>query len=127
MSSLTKLMESKPILEKELSIYIKNLDFEPKLARIKITLRDGALLYVRYNNYNEYSYAIIYSKLELDRVRFDNYDDQWNVVTRPHHYHPRQCKNGFISPMNGNHKHDIPEFCNLIKSGKLISADFRFK
>lgn len=120
-------MGSKSILEKELSIYIKNLDFEPKLARIKMILRDGTLLYVRYNNYNEYSYAIIYSKLKFDRVRFDNYDDKWNVVTRPHHYHPRQSKDGFLSPMNGNYKHDIPEFCNLIKFGKLSSADFRFK
>ena len=36
------------------------------------------------------------SKLELDRVRFDNYDDQWNVLTRPHHYHPRHIKAGFF-------------------------------
>ncbi|MHA1489931.1 MAG: hypothetical protein ACTSRI_09765 [Promethearchaeota archaeon] len=43
MLSLIKLKESKPILEKELSIYIKNLNFEPKLARIRMTLRDGTL------------------------------------------------------------------------------------
>ncbi|MHA1489932.1 MAG: hypothetical protein ACTSRI_09770 [Promethearchaeota archaeon] len=85
------------------------------------------LLYVRYNDHNEYSYVIIYSKLELDRVRFDNYDDQWNVSTRPHHYHPHHSKNGFLSPMNGYHKHDIPVFCNLVKSGKLLSTNFRFK
>jgi len=126
MSSIKKLEESKSILEKELSIYIKNLNFEPKLARISLILRDDMNLYIRYNNHDEYSHVIIFSKLELDRVRFDNYDDRWNISTRPHHYHPRYLREGFSSPMNGNHEHDIPIFCNLIKSGHLRSSNFMF-
>lgn len=33
----------------------------------------------------KYSYTIIFSKFELDRCRFDNYDDRWEVSTKPHH------------------------------------------
>jgi len=76
MSSLEKLAKAKSILEKELSIQVKNLNFEPKLARIHIILRDNIQTFVRYNNYDEYSYNIIFSKKELDRCRFDNYDDK---------------------------------------------------
>ena len=39
MSSLEKLAKAKSILEKELSIQVKNLNFEPKLAKIHMFLR----------------------------------------------------------------------------------------
>lgn len=89
MSSIKKLERSKLIIEKELSIYIKNLYFEPKLARILVILRDEIHLFIQYNNHNEYAYSIIFSKIDIDRSRFDNYDDRWNVSTKPHHFHPR--------------------------------------
>ena len=47
MSGIIKLEHSKLILEKELSYSLKNLYFEPKLARIRIELRDGILLYIQ--------------------------------------------------------------------------------
>lgn len=127
MSSIKKLERSKLIIEKELSIYIKNLYFEPKLARILVILRDEIHLFIQYNNHNEYAYSIIFSKIDIDRSRFDNYDDRWNVSTKPHHFHPRHNKLGFLSPMNGNPEHDIPLFCKFVKSGKLFSPDFQFK
>ena len=51
MANLGKLLKSKFILEKLLSPYIVQLYFEPKLARIRIILRDEIMLYIRYNNY----------------------------------------------------------------------------
>ncbi|MGQ4874795.1 MAG: toxin-antitoxin system TumE family protein [Promethearchaeia archaeon] len=77
------------ILEKELSVQVKLINFEPKLARIHIFLRDNTQIFIKYNNYGEYSYSLFFSKRDLDRCRFDNYDDKWDVSTRPHHFHPR--------------------------------------
>jgi len=126
MLSIEKLIRSRLILEEELSIYTKILNFEPKLARIHVILRDKVQLFIRYNNHDEYSYCIIFSQMELDRCRFDNYDDRWDVITRPNHYHPRYNKLGFKSPMNGNPDHDIPKLCELIKSSKLLFKNFKF-
>lgn len=126
MSGIIKLERSKLILEKELSYSLKNLYFEPKLARYRIELRDGILLYIQYNNYDEYSYSIIFSKILLDRCRFDNYDDRWNVSTRPNHFHPRYDKSGYASLMTGDPDNDIKIICDLIKSGKLLSSNHRF-
>lgn len=126
MSSIKKLKRSKLIIEKELSIYLKNLYFEPKLARIHIILRDETKLFIQYNNHNEYAYSILFSKIELDRVRFDNYDDRWNVSTKPHHFHPRYNKVGFYSLMNGNPEHDISLFCKYVKSGELLNPELQF-
>ena len=53
MLSIKKLEHTKLIIERELSIYLKNLYFEPKLARIHIILRDETQLFIRYNNHNE--------------------------------------------------------------------------
>ena len=62
MASLGKLLKSKFILEKLLSPYIIQLYFAPKLARIRIILRDEIMLYIQYNNYDEYSYSILLNK-----------------------------------------------------------------
>lgn len=107
MSGIKKLERSKFIIEKELSVYLNNLHFEPKLARIQIILRDEIILFIRYNNHDEYAYSVYFSKIELDRCTFDNYDDRWNTSTKPHHFHPRHTKIGVSSPMNGNPEKDI--------------------
>jgi hypothetical protein len=109
MKSLEKLGKSKFLNEKELSITLQTLNFEPKLARIRVSLRNGTQIYIRYNDYGEYSYSIIFSKMRLDRCRFDNYDDNWNVPTRPNHFHPRFVGEGFKSPMIGNPDKDIQQ------------------
>lgn len=127
MKSLEKLDKSKLLIEKELSITLKTLNFEPKLARIHVSLRNGTQFYIRYNDYGEYSYSIFFSKMKLDRCRFDNYDDKWNVITRPNHFHPRFVKEGFKSPMIGHPNKDIQKLCTLLKSDKLLLKDFRFK
>ena len=127
MKGTQKLILAKTLLEQGLSVYLKNLLFEPKLARIFIELRDGLQIYIRYNNYDQYSYSIIFSLMELDRCRFDNYDDRWAVSTKPHHFHPQYDKEGFSSPMTGYPNKDIPLLCRLIKSGKIFFKNHRFK
>ena len=62
----------------------------------------------------------LFSKIQLDRCRFDNYDDRWPVSTRPHHFHPRYKKEAILSKMIGNPEEDIPYFCSLIKTEKII-------
>lgn len=123
MSSLQKLDKAKLLLHQYLSIHLISLKFEPKLARIHAILRDNVQLFIRYNNYDEYSYTVIYSKSSLDRCRFDNYDDRWEVTTRPHHFHPRKKKIGIQSPMIGNPEKDIQTLCELILSNKLYYTD----
>jgi len=53
MSSIKKLERSKLIIEEGLSIYLKKIHFEPKLARIHIILRNEISLFIRYNNHDE--------------------------------------------------------------------------
>ena len=75
---------------------------------IKITFFKGLVLYIRYNDYDEYSYQLIYSQKKLDRIRYDNYDDIWNVISKPHHFHPKGEKTAIESPMNGDPNYDVP-------------------
>ena len=122
-----KLRIAKVLLEKLFDDSIEDLLFQPKLARIKVRLRDRNIIFIQYNDYGEYSYSFIFSKIQLDRCRFDNYDDdRWDVSTRPNHYHPRNSKKGYKSKMIGEPKHDIPLLFNLYKSGILFSMNFRF-
>ena len=101
MSSLQKLDKAKLLLHQYLSIHLISLKFEPKLARIHAILRDNVQLFIRYNNY----------------------DDRWEVTTRPHHFHPRKKKIGIQSPMIGNPEKDIQTLCELILSNKLYYTD----
>ncbi len=73
-----------------------------------MTFFKGIGIYIRYNDFEEYSYQIVFSQEFLDRIRYDNYDEMWNVNSKPHHLHPRGKKAAFESPMNGEPKHDIP-------------------
>jgi hypothetical protein len=74
MKANEKLQIAKGILEKRLVLKIQDLTLYSNLERLKITLKDGTMIFIQYNNYNEYSYSIICSQLKLDRIRFDNYD-----------------------------------------------------
>lgn len=122
-SSLQKLDKARLLLNQHLSIHLITLNFEPKLARIHAILRDNVQLYIRYNNHGEYSYTIIFSNTSLDRCRFDNYDDRWEVSTRPHHFHPRKEKNANQSNMTGNPEEDMSYLCDLILSSRLYELE----
>ncbi len=84
-------------------------------GKLIITFMNGYSLYIRYNDFDEYSYQFMYSKKENDRFRYDNYDDRWNINTRPHHFHQRGSKSGIGSSMNGEPSHDIPLLLKYIE------------
>jgi Family of unknown function (DUF6516) len=95
------------ILEKQLNL---------KLKRVKYKLTDATIVYIQYNNYNEYSYSVIYSHLDQDLCRFDNYDQHWDVSTRPHHFHPRKNYDAQKSPMKGAPSEDMEELCRFLNT-----------
>ena len=119
MKATEKLKIAKDILEDHLKLRILALTLNRDLERLRLTLKDGTLIFIQYNNYNEYSYSIIFSNSEYDRARFDNYDKGWDVNSKPHHYHPRKEKIGKNSPMRGDPKQDMLALSEMIESGKF--------
>ncbi|MBN2152458.1 MAG: hypothetical protein JW839_13480, partial [Candidatus Lokiarchaeota archaeon] len=94
--------------------------------RLLASFRDGVVLYVRFNKHDQHSYSILFSESELDRCRFDNFDEKWLVSSKPHHFHPRMDKQAFKSPMNGNLDDDLPVLCRFLRTGLLYSKEHRF-
>ena len=115
MAAIDKLFTAKNLLQKKIKDYILTTSINLERKRLYVLLNDGIEIHIIYNNYDEYSYSIIYSKLELDRVRFDNYDKIWKVSTNPHHFHPRYKKKATSSKMIGDPKNDIPILCEFLK------------
>ena len=88
--------------------FIKDIILDKDRPVLKIVLYREINLYLRYNDYREYSYTIIFSPNPDDQMRFDNYDNIWDVKSRPHHFHLRGLKGVKSSPMKGDPMHDIP-------------------
>ena len=107
MTGLDKLTSARKILLNKLLGEIKEEYLDDERPILKITFFKGLVLYIRYNDYDEYSYQLVFSQEPLDRIRYDNYDDMWEVNSKPHHFHPRGEKIAFESSMNGDPKHDI--------------------
>lgn len=98
---------------------ISTIEIDDEDPRIKLILKNRILIYIQFNNHDQYSYSIIFSEHRLDRCRYDNYDDRWNVSSKPHHFHPRMKKTAISSPMNGKPTHDIPLIFDLLKSEEI--------
>jgi hypothetical protein len=108
LTGFEKLLAARKILLGRLLSEIKDEYIDDERPFLKITFFKGIVLYIRYNDYDEYSYQIVYSQEPLDRIRYDNYDDLWNVKSKPNHFHPKGEKKALESPMIGNPEHDIP-------------------
>lgn len=108
MSARDKILIALELLLENLLTEIKEVFLDDVRPALKILFLRGFNLYIRYNDFNEYSYQLIFSQDPFDRIRFDNFDDHWDVESRPHHFHPRGEKKGINSPMDGFPKHDIP-------------------
>ena len=119
MSAIEKLILARQLIEDILEHQILHIYINDDYKRLQIHLKDGIDIYIVYNNYNEYSYSVIFSKLFLDRCRFDNYDKMWKISSHPHHFHPRYKKEAIASEMTGIPEKDIPKLCKLLKTGKL--------
>lgn len=113
------------ILERELKQDIINIQSNVLQGRSKLILRDG-ILYLQYNSFGDYGYQYIFSEKENDRVRFDNYDTQWSVKTKPNHFHPRWEDEGYESPMISDPDKDMRILSNLIKTKALLDENTRF-
>jgi len=89
--------------------------FDDLKLMLIIHFKMGFTLYIQYNDFNEYSYHIQFTQKPNDFIRYDNYDDRWNVKTKPHHLHQRWKKEAITSPMQGKPEMDIPILIKIIK------------
>lgn len=105
---------ARDLIGSELTHFIKSMDLIDEHFMLKIIFNQGSQLYIRYNEYNEYSYQFFYSQQQNEYIRYDNFDDRWDVKTRPHHFHNRDKKieNSF---MIGDPNHDIPILISKIQ------------
>ena len=74
-----KLFEAKEILQEHYSDKITQIILEDERPVLKIEFNLGNILYIRYNDFDEYSYQLLFFQQEYDRIRFDNYDKIWDV------------------------------------------------
>lgn len=119
MDASQKLRVIEKLFLQELSQDIVELERNIDKERLKIVFKTGIKIYIQFNNYQEYSYSIIFSDELFDRIRFDNYDEKWVLATNPHHIHPRFEKEAVQSPMNGNPEHDGQHLIKYLKSGLI--------
>jgi len=115
------ILEAYDIINKELRGLISEIDLEEDTGSLRVKLKSGITVFIRYNNYNQYSYVVLFSSQDLDRIRFDNFDDRWEVTSKPNHTHPRYLEKVTNSPFSGIPLKDIKIFCNLLKSGDIYS------
>ena len=101
---------ARQIIVDELLDEIKEIIIDDERPRLKITFLKGFKVYIRYNDFGEYSYQLTFSQKVEDRTRYDNFDKKWLVTTQPHHLHPRGELKAINSPMKGEPQHDIPLF-----------------
>jgi len=108
MDSRVNLQLARNIIIKEYNTYIREIILDKDRPVLKAIFNIELILYIRFNDYGEYTYCVIYSPNPDDQMRFDNYDDMWDVKTRPHHFHIRGMQSVIDSPMKGDPNHDIP-------------------
>ena len=112
------LQEARNLLINLLGENIKEDEIDETISQLKITLKSGIILYVRYNEFGEFGYQVLYSTRKNDFSRFDNFDDKWEVSTKPHHLHERGNRNVVSSSMIGKPSHDIPLLIKYIMKRK---------
>ncbi len=108
------------IIQIELQAQIQSIDLDLDAGRLKVVLKNRVTVYIRYNNFNEYPYVVLFSLKNKDRVQFDNFDDNWIVKSRPHYCHPRFQKEAIESKFIGVPKPDMTILCSLLKSKSIF-------
>ena len=102
------------LLQNSLRERIIEFSLDEDLIRCKFILKENIKIYINFNNYNEYSYAIYFSPDPMDRIIIDNYDEKWNVETSPHHLHNRFEREGKRSDFTGDPLSDIAKLIELL-------------
>ncbi|OLS19915.1 MAG: hypothetical protein HeimC2_39410 [Candidatus Heimdallarchaeota archaeon LC_2] len=114
MSAIDKILEVQSILIEQLGSDITSFTLNKSGKELKFILISGIVLYIVYNDYDQYSYSIIYTQSKYDRIRYDNFDDRWDVVTRPHHLHIRGSNKTEQSEMTGLPNSDMLTFLEIL-------------
>jgi hypothetical protein len=89
MDPLVLLDLTRDFIGRELTQNIQSMDLLDEHFMLKVIFDQGSLLFIRYNQFHEYSYQFFFSQQKNDYIRYDNFDDRWNVASRPHHFHDR--------------------------------------
>ncbi|MCE7743670.1 MAG: hypothetical protein GPJ52_00900 [Candidatus Heimdallarchaeota archaeon] len=111
-----KLLRARELLINQFLSEIYEIILDDDRPILTIKFRKGFILYIRYNDFDEYSYQILFSQKKFDRIRYDNYDDKWNVSSKPHHFHPRNKQTALESRMMiGKPGKDIPVLIQILK------------
>jgi hypothetical protein len=118
-SNISFLRKARIIFINLLGNQIRSDELNEDLSQLKIILKSGTIIFIRYNQFGEYGYQIKYSSQKNDFSRFDNFDDRWDVSTKPHYFHRKGSFKAIASPMLGNPTHDIPILVKFLKEDKL--------
>ena len=89
MDSRKKLELARNLITLNYNRQIREMILYKERPVLKVVFNFEVILYIRYNIFGEYSYNVVSSPNPDDQMRFDNYDDKWDVITRPHHFHVR--------------------------------------
>lgn len=116
---LDKLISARSLLLNALSNEILSAKIHSSRPVLTVIFENHLILYIRYNRVNEYSYHLQFSPHKLDRIRYDNMDEEWNVSTKPNHFHPRFDENAIQSAMIGDPEVDIPKIIETIEENYL--------
>ena len=107
-------MEATDFLHSKLTDRLKEFTIDEDLVRSKFVLTSNIRIYINYNNYDQYSYVILYSPDPMDRIIIDNYDELWEVKSKPNHIHSRYEKEGKETKFTGDPTKDMALLITLI-------------
>lgn len=110
-----KLQEALRVLQEDFHKHIISHILSEEKPVLRIEFVNSLVLYIRYNDFNEYSYQLNYSRNKYDRIRYDNYDRHWKVKTTPHHLHERGKHSAIESPMKGIPTEDMQVLITILK------------
>ncbi|MHA2362608.1 MAG: toxin-antitoxin system TumE family protein [Candidatus Hodarchaeales archaeon] len=112
---ISYLQDCSKLIFSELQSEIIDLHINKSIYQLKITFTTGSILYIRFNEFEEYGYHLLFSKKKGDFVRWDNFDDRWPVASKPHHFHKRYDAGVSKSSMIGKPSSDIPKIIKFVK------------
>ncbi|OLS19234.1 MAG: hypothetical protein HeimC3_46650 [Candidatus Heimdallarchaeota archaeon LC_3] len=112
---LSRLKECRSIIFDALKDDITEITIDSSVYQLKVVFSIGSILYIRFNEFDEYGYQLIYTKKKGDFIRFDNFDDKWEIKSKPNHYHTRYNGEIIESPMIGVPSKDMQKLIKIIK------------
>ena len=112
------------IIQRTLGSLIISSNWDLEGGKLSFLLKNGIMIYIGYNSVGQYAYQVMKSLKQREFIRFDNFDDRWDVSTKPHHFHPFKMKQATVSPMVGIPERDLPLLCRWILLKRIFESDF---